>query len=294
MTVADPLASNLVGAARGDVRPVGAAGGALAGAFALASAGSAAAYVHPAALAAGAGNTLFAAGTVERQLPSGVPTGDLTFGAGQATEVTLSATTAEAWLSRKAVPTYCCLAHHRAGPCAVDPHAGQGLGGGRAGRRLGGGGRELRRPDRLRTGPDRNETTLRPDGFVSAFLATFDVTGRLQWVRRVGGTGTAAPTTLAPLPGGGCLVAGRFDHRPPSSAGRAEPTTLTNTALADHAFLARFGADGSLTWARSLTDGPGQLSDESRVPWPPRRTALRWSPGVSTAQPPSAAGALHP
>ena len=182
--------------------------------------------------------------------------------------MTLSAaTTAEAWLSRSGTDRSLAFARlitargpvqsipmlARASAVAVLADGSVAVAGSFAGQTVFGPG-------------DPNETTLRPDGFVSAFLATFDVTGRLQWVRRVGGTGTAAPTTLAPLPGGGCLVAGRFSSTAIFGPGEPNQTTLTNTALADHAFLARFGADGSLTWARSLTDGPGQLSYESRVP----------------------------
>ena len=229
VTVADPLASNR-SVQLAVTFDLSAPPARLAGAFALASAGSAAAYVHPAALAAGAGNTLFAAGTVERQLPSGVPTGDLTFGAGQATEVTLSAaTTAEAWLSRSGTDGSLAFARlitargpvqsipmlARASAVAVLADGSVAVAGSFAGQTVFGPG-------------DPDETTLRPDGFVNAFLATFGSDGRLRWVRRVGGTGTATPPSWRRCRAAAAWWLGA-SHRPPSSgrANRTE-TTLTN------------------------------------------------------------------
>ena len=270
VTVADPYASNrsLDLAVTLDLAAPAAR---LAGAFTLASATSTSTtYLYPAALAAGAGGDLFAAGTVDCRVVSGAAVGCLTFGAGQASEVTFPASPTprtDAWLSRSGADGALAFArkvtaqgtspsslwYARAGALATLADGSVTMAGIFAGQTIFGPG-------------DPAETTLTPDGFGNGFLASFDVAGRLRWVRRVGGTSMTTPTSLAPLPGGGCLAAGRFTvGAAVFGPGEAHETTITNTSSGDHAFLARYGADGSLTWARNLADGPGGFVSD-RVP----------------------------
>jgi len=101
-----------------------------------------------------------------------------------------------------------------------------------------------------------NETTLGPlPGNSHVFVARYDADGTLAWARRAGGLGFDAGRAVATFPDGGSVVAGYFSAYPPYSLsgvfGPGEPNeaTLVSAGLFD-AFVARYDADGRLTWAR--------------------------------------------
>jgi hypothetical protein len=95
-----------------------------------------------------------------------------------------------------------------------------------------------------------NETTLDTwgGGGPAAFVARYGADGSLVWAKCSTGAYAEARSADA-FPDGSCLVAGRFSWSVTFGQGEPNETTLdlpSNWGL----FAARFGADGSLVWAR--------------------------------------------
>ncbi|MBI3725735.1 hypothetical protein HY251_17550 [bacterium] len=88
--------------------------------------------------------------------------------------------------------------------------------------------------------------TLVSAGGTDAFVARFHESGTLIWARAAGGTGDDAAFGLAALGDGGTIAVGSFLGSATFGA-----TTLTSAGGAD-AFFARYGIDGSVTWAKQI------------------------------------------
>lgn len=88
------------------------------------------------------------------------------------------------------------------------------------------------------------------------FVASYDATGNLRWLRSAGGTADDAGQSVAPLADGGCVVGGYF-HDSITFALPQGPVTLQATGQRD-VFVVRFDAQGSIVWAHR---GGGSGSD---------------------------------
>jgi hypothetical protein len=99
-----------------------------------------------------------------------------------------------------------------------------------------------------------NETTLLASGI---FVARYASDGAFLWARAAFGAGFLSPTAVQALPAGAVLVAGIYYDS--ITLGYAEPneTTLTGSATNQNVFLARYEADGSLSWATSAPSTSG-------------------------------------
>lgn len=261
VTVADPdaIGSAVPVAVTLQVDPVSR----LAAAFTLASATGASDHLFPVALAPAAAGGAFVAGTL-----GGSAGGGLLFGAGQPGEVTLAATGGQAWLARAGPdgalgwarlvtsalpgsPAWAC----RALANAVTRLAGGDVvvGGSFAGDEV--------------FGPETAGSVTLSGQAVSgnAFLAAFDAGGAFRWVRRVAGTGASTITSLAPLAGGGALVAGRFDGTVTFGPGEPHEATLSAGPSGARGFLARIDGDGAVVWVRAA-GGWTDAALDSRTP----------------------------
>ncbi len=99
---------------------------------------------------------------------------------------------------------------------------------------------------------EANETTLaispsRP--FV--FAARYNSDGTLAWARQAGGYGGSCGKIAAALSDGGAIVCGSYS--PPVVFGEGEPNETTLPSIPTNAiFLAKYNAEGSLAWVKSL------------------------------------------
>lgn len=94
-----------------------------------------------------------------------------------------------------------------------------------------------------------NETNFLALGEDDAFVARFNVTGQLAWAVQDGGGGFDSTQGIETLADGSCVVTGYFDGLGFFGFGSPNATVLFSTSILD-LFLARLGADGSLTWVR--------------------------------------------
>jgi hypothetical protein len=102
---------------------------------------------------------------------------------------------------------------------------------------------------------EANETTLSSPGSEDAFVARYNPNGTLQWAVRAGGLGADAAYAVATFVDGSCVVTGVFDFEAVFGEGDPNETTLVGASFAD-VFVARYAADGTLSWAkRAGTDG---------------------------------------
>lgn len=102
-----------------------------------------------------------------------------------------------------------------------------------------------------------------------AFLARYGPSGLLMWATSAGGTAGDVAAAVAADPAGGVVIAGSFEDQAVFGFFEQNSTLLTSGGYRD-AFVARYGADGSLVWARSAggtqpvrAEGIGVLSDGS-------------------------------
>jgi hypothetical protein len=103
------------------------------------------------------------------------------------------------------------------------------------------------------------ETTLASeDGGFCGFVAAFTADGRLRWAARV--EGDAVPSAVARFDDGSCAVAGSFTGTATFGPGEPGATVLVaaegvGTPGRHDAFLARFGPQGGLLWAKRAGGG---------------------------------------
>lgn len=95
------------------------------------------------------------------------------------------------------------------------------------------------------------QTSLTSAGGQDVFVAKYAANGALAWARRAGSTQSDSGQSIALASDGSVLVAGDFAGIAVFGQGEANQTTLTapGTNIND-AFLARYGADGALAWAK--------------------------------------------
>ncbi len=95
-------------------------------------------------------------------------------------------------------------------------------------------------------------------GSGDVFLARYGPNGALQWAKLAGGTNLDRSGGIVAHPAGGAVVVGHFHVS--ATFGLLEPngTTLTADGASD-GFVARYAADGSLTWAQRIGSAQGVL-----------------------------------
>jgi hypothetical protein len=99
------------------------------------------------------------------------------------------------------------------------------------------------------------------DHSVDAFVALYDSEGGLAWAKRAGGPDDERAQSVAPLSGKRAIVGGTFGSG--AVFGPQEEGEVTLTAKgANSAFIAEYGADGTLTWVKPVggsgnSDGGG-------------------------------------
>lgn len=108
-------------------------------------------------------------------------------------------------------------------------------------------------------GEGANQASLISAGGTDVFFARYDANGTLLWVRRGGGSGEDAARGIASLPTGEVVACGSY-YGTSTFGGSGTAATLQSVGARD-AYLVRFAANGSLTWARSAG---GTNDDEAR------------------------------
>jgi len=85
-------------------------------------------------------------------------------------------------------------------------------------------------------------------GVVNIFVAKYDNSGSLQWVRSAGGSARDAGSGVAADPSGNCYVTGYFS----SGVALFGNRSLTNSAIGSKdIFLAKYDSAGNLLWVKS-------------------------------------------
>ena len=112
---------------------------------------------------------------------------------------------------------------------------------------------------------EAGETTLTSLGSDDVFLARFDDNGFLLWATRAGGDSVDWPSGLAVGPGGDIYVTGDFEGEQTTTFGADEKCqqTLTRGGGADM-FIARFASNGALVWLRHV----GGTTIDDRINYP--------------------------
>ncbi|MBL8748022.1 MAG: hypothetical protein JNK78_02605 [Planctomycetes bacterium] len=91
-------------------------------------------------------------------------------------------------------------------------------------------------------GQPPSQRSIAAVGLRDAFVARYDASGTLSWVKRAGGANHDGANTIAAFPDGSCAFAGQFQDNGTFGGGSAT-VTLTATGLGD-VFVARINADG--------------------------------------------------
>ncbi len=112
------------------------------------------------------------------------------------------------------------------------------------------------------------ETSLDCAGEHDVFTARYDTDGSLAWAKRAGGSGLDYGEHVAALADNSVLVVGRNEGGAVFGPGELNETTLAS----QFTFIARYGADGTLAWAKATGEpgarfvaGATALSDDSAV-----------------------------
>ncbi len=99
-------------------------------------------------------------------------------------------------------------------------------------------------------GPGKtNETTLTGAGGYDIFVAKYGPDGTLLWAKRAGGTYYDEGFSIAVDGAGNSYVTGYFEISATFGPGEANETTITSAGSAD-IFVAKYGPDGTLLWAK--------------------------------------------
>jgi ELWxxDGT repeat protein len=96
-------------------------------------------------------------------------------------------------------------------------------------------------------GSGADQVSLTTAGGSDVFLAKFDRDGTLLWARSGGGASFETPSALMELPGGAVVLTGTFSSTVATFSG----LTLS-TAGGNDAFIARYEANGALTWLKGF------------------------------------------
>ena len=99
---------------------------------------------------------------------------------------------------------------------------------------------------------ETNQTTLVSAGLLDIYIAKYNATGDLVWAKRAGGTGNDPVNdsiTIRSFANGEFMIAGSFSAAATFGPGEAGATILTSAGGVD-IFIAKYNADGTLSWAR--------------------------------------------
>ena len=95
-----------------------------------------------------------------------------------------------------------------------------------------------------------NEIELTDQGAaIDMYLAVFEADGSLIWAKSIVSDNDAIPWEVAAAPDGSVFIYGAFTGSIIFAAGQANETEVVGS---DDKFLAKYSADGSLSWARRL------------------------------------------
>jgi len=94
-----------------------------------------------------------------------------------------------------------------------------------------------------------SQTTLVSAGDRDPFVAQYDSSGLLQWVKRAGGTGADRSFSITVDESGNVYVSGLFQGTATFGLGEANQTALTS-AGSDDIFVAQYDSTGLLQWAK--------------------------------------------
>ena len=111
--------------------------------------------------------------------------------------------------------------------------------------------------------------TLESSYYYDVFVAKFNADGGVMWAKSAGGDVNDSANGISVLDDGTAVVTGTFIHAATFGAGEPNETVLTSGGETD-IFIAKYGTDGNLIWAKSAgsdsnssADGISALSDGS-------------------------------
>ncbi len=110
-------------------------------------------------------------------------------------------------------------------------------------------------------GAQPNSSPLDYYASTDIFLARYDAAGNLSWARRAGGMGINRGNAIDVAENGAILVTGEFRQQATFGEGESLQTRLFSYGGADM-FVAKFGQDGSLHWARKAGSVQEELADD--------------------------------
>jgi prepilin-type N-terminal cleavage/methylation domain-containing protein len=104
-------------------------------------------------------------------------------------------------------------------------------------------------------GGEANETTLSSIGsnIYDIFIAKYNANGSLAWAKRAGGANSDYGIDIGGLVDGSSVVIGSFGGTAIFGQGESNQTSLVGGG----GFLAKYNADGSLVWAKKSAEGEG-------------------------------------
>ena len=102
------------------------------------------------------------------------------------------------------------------------------------------------------------ETRVVAAGEQDIYVARYDAMGALRWVRTAGGDGPDTACGVAAYEDGSCVVVGGVQDGARFGPGEQ--------ALGDHAFFARYTADGTLAWMHSASTSRGAATCVAPLP----------------------------
>lgn len=97
---------------------------------------------------------------------------------------------------------------------------------------------------------DVNETVLVSAAVADIFLAKYNPSGTLAWVELIGGPRGEFGYGIGALPDGGVVITGAIEGTTTFGAGDPNQTILSTAPGIFDMFVARYNADGDLSWAR--------------------------------------------
>ncbi len=95
---------------------------------------------------------------------------------------------------------------------------------------------------------ESHQTTLTSAGL---FVASYDSTGALRWVRQSSGTDAVGANGIAVDASGNVWLTGHFDQTATFNLGDASQTALTSAGTSD-VFIARYDSAGALLWVKGI------------------------------------------
>ena len=90
-------------------------------------------------------------------------------------------------------------------------------------------------------------TIIKTLGYVSSYLASFDTSGNIEWIRRAGNPKGTCGGQFTVDSSGDIFITGIF-----TKTGIFGNDTLTNTVAFNDCFLAKYTSDGGLIWVKQL------------------------------------------